>query len=147
MFGNRAIYNDGWIAATTPAVAAWVFGGKVPPVDDYKWELYNVDRDFSESNNLATEERQKLRELQDLFWVEAAKYNVLRIDNSRAERSMCSLRRSLTRGARRHLLRWNDAHTRRQRARPEEQVVQHSRRGRDTVRRRGRRADDARRAI
>jgi arylsulfatase A-like enzyme len=98
MFGNRAIYNDGWIAATTPAVAPWLFGGKVPAVDDYKWELYNVDRDFSESNDLAAQEPQKLRELQDLFWVEAAKYNVLPIDNSRAERFDVRLRPSLTRG-------------------------------------------------
>ena len=98
MFGNRAIYNDGWIAATTPAVAPWVFGGTVPPVDDYKWELYNVDRDFSESNDLATQEPQRLRELQDLFWIEAAKYNVLPIDNSRAERFDVRLRPSLTRG-------------------------------------------------
>jgi arylsulfatase len=98
MFGNRAIYNDGWIAATTPAVAPWVFGGKVPPVDDYKWELYNVDRDFSESNDLAVQEPKKLRELQDLFWVEAARYNVLPIDNSRAERFDVRLRPSLTRG-------------------------------------------------
>ena len=98
MFGNRAVYNDGWIAATTPAVAPWVFGGKLPAVDDYKWELYNVDRDFSESNDLATQEPQKLRELQDLFWVEAAKYNVLPIDNSKAERLDVNLRPSLTRG-------------------------------------------------
>jgi arylsulfatase A-like enzyme len=98
MFGNRAIYDDGWIAATTPAVAPWVFGGKLPPVDDYKWELYNVNQDFSESNNLATQEPQKLRELQDLFWVEAAKYNVLPIDNSRSERFDVRLRPSLTRG-------------------------------------------------
>jgi arylsulfatase A-like enzyme len=98
MFANRAIYNDGWIAATTPAVAPWAFGGKVPPVDDYKWELYNVDRDFSESNDLAVQEPNKLRELQDLFWVEAARYNVLPIDNSRAERFDVRLRPSLTRG-------------------------------------------------
>jgi arylsulfatase A-like enzyme len=98
MFGNRAIYNDGWIAATTPAVAPWVFGGSVPPADEYKWELYNVDRDFSESNDLAAQEPQKLRELQDLFWIEAAKYNVLPIDNSKQERFDVRLRPSLTRG-------------------------------------------------
>jgi arylsulfatase A-like enzyme len=98
MFGNRAVYNDGWVAATTPAIAPWVFGGKLPPVEAYKWELYNVDRDFSESNDLATQEPQKLRDLQDLFWIEAAKYNVLPIDNSKAERLDVSLRPSLTRG-------------------------------------------------
>jgi hypothetical protein len=69
-----------------------------PPADDYKWELYNVDRDFSESNDLAAQEPQKLRELQDLFWIEAAKYNVLPTDNSERERFDVRLRPSLTRG-------------------------------------------------
>jgi arylsulfatase A-like enzyme len=98
MFGNRAIYNDGWVAATTPPVVPWVVTGKTPPVDDYKWELYNVDRDFSEANDLAAKEPKKLRELQDLFWAEAGKFNVLPLDNSRAERFDVSLRPSLTKG-------------------------------------------------
>jgi arylsulfatase len=97
MFANRAIYNDGWVAATTPAVAPWVMGN-YPDVDDYKWELYNVKDDFSEAVNLADKEPAKLRELQDLFWIEAAKYNVLPLDNSKAERFDVSLRPSLTRG-------------------------------------------------
>ena len=97
MFGNRAIYNDGWVAATTPPVPPWVFGN-VPPVEDYKWELYNVDQDFSEANDLAAKEPEKLRELQDLFWAEAAKYDVLPLDNSKVERVDVSFRPSLTRG-------------------------------------------------
>lgn len=98
MFANRAIYSDGWVAATTPPVAPWDLKGKVPDIDDYQWELYNVEEDFSESVNLADKEPAKLRVLQDLFWVEAAKYNVLPVDNSRAERMDVSLRPSLTRG-------------------------------------------------
>jgi len=72
MFANRAIYSDGWVAATTPPVNPWDLGGKVPDVDDYQWELYHVDEDFSQSVNLADKEPAKLRALQDLFWVEAA---------------------------------------------------------------------------
>jgi len=98
MFANRAIYNDGWVAATTPALAPWDATAKLIPIEDYKWELYNVSEDFSEANNLADKEPQKLRELQELFWKEAAKYNVLPIDNSRVERFDVSLRPSLTRG-------------------------------------------------
>jgi arylsulfatase len=98
MFGNRAIYNDGWVAATTPPVLPWTTAGKVPPVEDYQWELYNVEQDFSESNNLADKEPQKLQALKDLFWAEAGKYNVLPLDNSRAERFDVSLRPSLTQG-------------------------------------------------
>ncbi|MBI5315234.1 MAG: arylsulfatase [Nitrospirae bacterium] len=97
MFANRAIYHDGWVACTTPAVAPWVMG-KAPAVDEYKWELYNVAEDFSESVNLAGKEPAKLRELQDLFWIEAAKYNVLPLDNSKVERFDVSLRPSLTHG-------------------------------------------------
>jgi arylsulfatase A-like enzyme len=98
MFANRAIYDDGWVAATTPPTLPWVVTGKTPPVEDYKWELYNVDQDFSEANDLATKEPKKLRELQDLFWAEAGKYNVLPLDNSRVERFDVSIRPSLTRG-------------------------------------------------
>jgi arylsulfatase A-like enzyme len=98
MFGNRAIYNDGWVAATTPPVLPWVVSGKMPPVEEYNWELYNVEQDFSEANDLAAKEPRKLRELQDLFWAEAGKYNVLPLDNSKAERFDVGLRPSLTKG-------------------------------------------------
>jgi hypothetical protein len=72
--------------------------GQAPNVNDYKWELYNVADDFSEANDLAAKEPKKLRELQDLFWAEAGKYNVLPLDNSKAERFDVSHRPSLTRG-------------------------------------------------
>ena len=98
MLANRAIYNDGWVAATTPPIAPWVSVAQPIDVNDYKWELYHVAEDFSEAVNLAEKEPAKLRELQDLFWTEAAKYNVLPIDNSRAERFDVSIRPSLTRG-------------------------------------------------
>jgi arylsulfatase len=98
MFANRAIYSDGWVAATTPPVTPWDLFGKVPDVDDYQWELYHVAEDFSQAVNLAAKEPAKLRALQDLFWVEAAKYNVIPIDNSRAERFDVATRPSLTRG-------------------------------------------------
>jgi arylsulfatase len=98
MFANRAIYSDGWVATTTPPVTPWDLFGKVPDVDDYRWELYHVAEDFSQAVNLAGKEPAKLRALQDLFWVEAAKYNVIPIDNSRAERFDVATRPSLTRG-------------------------------------------------
>jgi len=102
MFGNRAIYHDGWVAATTPGVAPWDSAaevqGRLPAVLDYKWELYKVNEDFSEANDLASKEAAKLKELQDLFWTEAEKYNVLPIENSRIDRFDVNLRPSLTRG-------------------------------------------------
>jgi arylsulfatase len=98
MLGNRAIYNDGWVAATTPPVPPWVMGQQAPNVNEYNWELYNVANDFSEANDLAAKEPRKLRELQDLFFAEAARYNVLPLDNSKIERADVSIRPSLTRG-------------------------------------------------
>jgi arylsulfatase len=84
MFGNRALYHEGWVATTTPPNAPWFMGlGKFPDVvNGYKWELYNIDKDFSEYDDLAAKNPDKLRELQELFLVEAAKYQVLPLDNS-----------------------------------------------------------------
>jgi arylsulfatase A-like enzyme len=83
MFANRAIYHDGWVAATTPPAAPWILGtAKLPDINDYKWELYNIAEDYSEYNDLASKMPDKLKEMQTLFLTEAAKYQVLPIDNS-----------------------------------------------------------------
>jgi arylsulfatase len=83
MVGNRAIYHDGWIASTTPPAPPWLLGtGKLPAMNDYKWELYNLADDFSQFNDLAASNPAKLKELQAIFLTEAAKYNVLPLDNS-----------------------------------------------------------------
>jgi arylsulfatase len=84
MFGNRALYHDGWVATTVPPQPPWLMGTvKMPDVlTGYKWELYNIADDFSETNDLAAKNPDKLKELQDLFMVEAKKYQVLPLDNS-----------------------------------------------------------------
>src|SRR5258706_992247 len=83
MFANRGIYHDGWYAATTPPVPPWLMGtAKLPEINDYKWELYNIVDDYSQNNDLAAKNPDKLRELQALFGTEAAKYQVLPLDNS-----------------------------------------------------------------
>ena len=83
MFGNRAIYHDGWIAATTPPAPPWLLGtSKLPEIDNYKWELYNIAEDYSEYNDLAASNPGKLKELQALFLTEAAKYQVFPVDNA-----------------------------------------------------------------
>jgi arylsulfatase A-like enzyme len=84
MFGLRAIYHDGWIAATPPPAPVWMLGTvKLPEVvNGYDWELYNIAEDYSENNNLAAKNPDKLRELKELFLVEATKYNVFPLDNS-----------------------------------------------------------------
>jgi arylsulfatase A-like enzyme len=84
MLGNRAIYHNGWIAATTPPTLPWKMGSGTLPevVNGYHWELYNIAEDYSEYNDLATKQPEKLKELQALFLTEAAKYNVFPLDNT-----------------------------------------------------------------
>ena len=75
---NRAIYQDGWIAATTPKDFPWALsshGGW--SIDDQQWELYHLTDDFSEAVDLAAKEPQRVHDLQELFWAEAARYHVL----------------------------------------------------------------------
>ena len=90
MFGNRGIYHKGWYACTTPPAAPWLMGtGAMPEVvNGYKWELYNISEDFSQANDLAATNPDKLHEMQELFLLEAARYNVFPLDNSILERLM-----------------------------------------------------------
>ncbi len=84
MMGNRAIYKDGWVARTIHR-AAWENTPR-NTLDKDVWQLYNVNEDFSEANDLAASNPDKLKELQDVFMKEAAKYNVLPIDDRFSER-------------------------------------------------------------
>jgi arylsulfatase len=84
IFANRAIYHDGWVAATVHK-APWEAAPRRKLADDI-WELYNVDEDFSETNNLAKSNPAKLKEMQALFMKEAEKYRVLPIDDRSIER-------------------------------------------------------------
>ena len=84
MFGNRAIYHDGWVAATVPPQPPWLMGtAKMPDLlTGYKWELYNIAEDFSENNDLAAKNPDKLKELQATLHGRGQKYQVLPLDNS-----------------------------------------------------------------
>jgi arylsulfatase A-like enzyme len=76
---NRGLYHDGWMASC-PSFVPWVSTRDKFDPDKAKWELYKVDEDFSQANDLADMHPDKLRQLQDLWWVEAAKYSVLPLD-------------------------------------------------------------------
>src|SRR5258705_7673140 len=95
---NRGLYQDGWMASTTPLRLPWQVTGVEPDPDDFPWELYNVAQDFSESKNLTNENPKKLQELEALFLIEAVKYNVLPIDSSFADRANPAIRPNLNRG-------------------------------------------------
>ncbi|HEY8337941.1 MAG TPA: arylsulfatase [Tardiphaga sp.] len=89
IFGNRAIYSDGWLASTIHR-AAWELKPRRPLEEDI-WELYDTRTDFSLINNLATKNPEKLRELQDLFMTEAEKNSVLPLDDRTLERTNAAL--------------------------------------------------------
>ena len=84
MLGNRAIYNDGWMAMTTPVTIPVDTEHRQPPdvITGYKWELYNINEDVTEANDLAAKMPDKLKQMQDIFYAEAKKYNVFPLDNS-----------------------------------------------------------------
>jgi arylsulfatase A-like enzyme len=89
MFGNRAIYQDGWYARTIHR-PAW----RPKPLNtlqDDKWELYNTNKDFSLANDLAPQNAGKLKEMQGLFMKEAEKYHVLPLDDRLLERTNAEL--------------------------------------------------------
>jgi len=89
IFGNRAIYHDGWLAGTVHR-AAWEFKVRRPLEEDI-WELYDTQSDFSLSNDLAAKNPEKLKEMQALFLKEAVKYSVLPLDDRLTERFVAAL--------------------------------------------------------
>ena len=97
MFINRAIYSNGWWAASRTGIP-WESSPKPINPDTATWELYNLDEDFSQADDLAGKNPQKLRDLQDQWWAAAAKYNVLPMDGRKTERLSAELqgRPSLT---------------------------------------------------
>ncbi|HNV30063.1 MAG TPA: arylsulfatase [Cyclobacteriaceae bacterium] len=99
IFGNAGLYHEGWMANTKVFVDPW--SGKSVEVDwmkDVQWELYNIEKDFSQSEDLAASNPEKLAEMKNLFFAEAAKNDALPIDNSKAARFATENRPSLTRG-------------------------------------------------
>jgi arylsulfatase len=99
MFGNRGIYHDGWYANTRPISPPWNLGA-TPPRDvmnAYKWELYDLTKDWTQANDLAASNPAKLKEMQEIFLQEATKYQVFPLDNSLASR-MVAPRPSLAAG-------------------------------------------------
>ena len=88
MLGNRAIYQDGWMAVTTPVNLPWELNTATPPdvITGYKWELYNLNEDVTEYNDLAGKMPDKLKQMQDVFYEQAKKYDVLPLDNSTLKR-------------------------------------------------------------
>jgi len=86
MFANRGIYHRGWSAVTKHRTPWVMTGGVLPAFDDDVWELYDGSSDYSQAHNLAAEQPERLAALQRLWLIEAAKYQVLPLDDRGAER-------------------------------------------------------------
>ena len=102
MMGDRALYQDGWIASTKVARPPWsppIAPTSTNPANDVSWELYDLSKDWTQYEDVAARNPEKLHELQELFWVEAEKYNVLPLDASFALRAI-QPRPSITAGRR-----------------------------------------------
>lgn len=84
MLGNRGIYHEGWSACTIHAVP-WDMAGHDKPFEADNWELY-APNDWSQAENIAAQNPDKLRELREMFLIEASKYNVFPMDDRKAER-------------------------------------------------------------
>jgi len=89
MFGNRCVYQDGWYARTIHR-PAWL-QKPLNTLQEDKWELYNTKEDFSLANDLASQNPDKLKEMQALFMKEAEKYHVLPLDDRLLERTNAEL--------------------------------------------------------
>ena len=77
ILGNRAIYHEGWIASCFHGRLPWIrLQGLEFDGDQEIWELYHVENDFSQNNDLADSEPEKLQDLQKLFDIEARKHGV-----------------------------------------------------------------------
>lgn len=87
MMGDHAIYHDGWIASTKVMRAPWdVYGAVSQDPSNFPFELYHIDNDWTQFENVADKYPEKLKELKELFWKEAKKYQVLPLDASVATR-------------------------------------------------------------
>lgn len=89
IIANRAIYNDGWMANTTPVIGPWSNELSKKPASplDYKWELYNLKEDFTQSKDLSKQYPEKLAAMQKLFMQEAEKNKVFPLDDRYVERA------------------------------------------------------------
>lgn len=85
MLLNRGIYQDGWWAASRMGIP-WESGAVAGDPDTAAWELYNINEDFAQAHDLAKQHPEKLRQLQDLWWAQAAENDVLPLDGRKTER-------------------------------------------------------------
>jgi arylsulfatase A-like enzyme len=87
---NRGIYQNGWFASSL-SFPPWQPDRTGFEIDKAKWELYNIDQDFSQADDLAAKNPEKLTALKDLWWAEAARNDILPLDWRGPERMSTEL--------------------------------------------------------
>jgi len=99
MMGDHAIYHDGWIASTKVFRLPWAPPTAPVSLDPagFPYELYNLTKDWTQFDNVADKYPDKLKEMENLFWQEADKYQVLPLDNTFVARAIAA-RPSLSAG-------------------------------------------------
>lgn len=98
MMGDHAIYHDGWIASTKVMRPPWDTMGPVSQDPaSFPYELYDLTKDWTQFDNVAAKNPAKLKEMENLFWAEANKYQVLPLDATVATR-LITPRPSITAG-------------------------------------------------
>ncbi len=98
MMGDHAIYHDGWIASTKVMRPPWIMNQPISQDPaGFPWELYDLSKDWTQSDDLADKNPAKLKELEKIFWEEAKKYQVLPLDATVTAR-MITPRPSITAG-------------------------------------------------
>ncbi|MBC2693330.1 arylsulfatase [Pseudomonas kielensis] len=97
MYGSRAIYSDGWMASVKHS-QPWDMLNRKGDFENDQWELYNLNEDFSQANDLAARHPEKLKALQALFDQQAKANQVYPLDDRFVERGMDQTRPSLVRG-------------------------------------------------
>jgi arylsulfatase len=80
MMGNRAIYNDGWMASARSGSLPWIHLDQTPDVNQQPWELYHLSQDYSEADNVAPQFPAKLKQMQSIFDTEAKQNHVYPLD-------------------------------------------------------------------
>ena len=89
MLGDHALYHDGWIASTKVMRLPWDVAGATPQNPaSYPYELYDLTKDWTQADNVAAKYPDKVKEMDKMFWAEAAKYQVLPLDASFATRAV-----------------------------------------------------------
>lgn len=108
MMGDRGIYHDGWFAGTTVHRYPWDNYAPAGDLMSYQWHLWDLTKDWTQSEDLADKNPAKLKEMEKLFWEQAHKYQVLPLDNSLVTRAIVP-KPSITAG--RNVFTWTEPMT------------------------------------